>query len=84
MVKFLGMAMVYCPGLTCIYTQQKKVLHRWVFGLILSWPEIVAFNVIYRCLQKSFCNNLMHSKLKSKVPLLNCEASRGHPSKVIK
>ena len=51
----------------------KKVLHRCVFGLILSRPEIVAFNVIYRCLQKSFCNKLMHSKLKTKVPLRNCE-----------
>ena len=51
----------------------KKVPHRWVFRQILSWPGIVIFNVIYRCLQKSFCNNLMHSKLKSKVPLRNCE-----------
>ena len=32
----------------------KKVLHRWVFRSILSWPGIVAFNVIYRCLQIFF------------------------------
>ena len=51
----------------------KKILHRWGFGLILSWPGVVAFYVIYRCLQKSFCNNLMHSKLKSTVLLRNCE-----------
>ena len=27
---------------------------------------------IYRCLKKSFCNKLMHSKLKSKDPSRNC------------
>ena len=43
---------------------------------------MVALNVIYRCLKKSFCNNWMHSELKSKVPLF--KASRGYPSKVVK
>ena len=39
----------------------------------MSLPGTVAFNVIYRCLRKSFCNNLVHSKLKSELPLRNCE-----------
>ena len=56
-----------------VYILSKIVLHRGVFESILSWPGIVAFNVIYRCLQKSFCSNLMLSKLKSKVPLRNFE-----------
>ena len=70
----------------------KKVLHRLVFRLILSCPGIVTFYVIYRCLQKSFCNNLMHSKLKSKVieiqgtlmKLWAFKVSRGHLTKVVK
>ena len=47
---------------------------------------MAALNYIYCCLKNSFCNNWMHSKLKSKVPLRNCafKASRGNPSKVVK
>ena len=30
---------------------------------------MIALNVIYRCLKTSFCNNLVHLKLKSKVSL---------------
>ena len=46
-----------------------------------------AFNVIYSCLDKTFCNNWLNSKLKFKVPLRNSvyfKVSRGHPSKVAK
>ena len=32
---------------------------------------MVVFNVIRRCLDKSFCNNLMNFKRKSKVPKCN-------------
>ena len=47
---------------------------------------MAALNNIYCCLKNSFCNNWMHSKLKSKVPLRNYafKPSRGNPSKVVK
>ena len=47
---------------------QKTVQHTLVFGYILSCPEMAAFNVIYRSLEKSFCNNRMNSKFKFEVP----------------
>ena len=44
-----------------------------------------AFNVIYRCLQKSFCNDWLNSKLKGSLTKLGVfKVSRGHPPKVVK
>ena len=57
---------IYVQALSHILS--KKVLHKWVLGQILSWSGIVAFYFIYHCSQKSFCNNLMYSNLKSNVP----------------
>ena len=51
-------------------------------------PGMDAFIVIYRCLEKSFCSNLMNTKLKSvahqRKKRSAFEGSRGHPSKVAK
>ena len=72
MVKFLGMALVYCPGLTCIYipllsadgstllTDKDAILKRWTehFNSVLSRPSSVNDNAINR-LPQIECNVLL-------------------------
>ena len=50
----------------------KKILHTWAIEFFLSWSGMVSFNVIYGCLEKSFCNIWMNFELKSKVSSRNC------------
>ena len=53
------------------YTQQKISAQVGVrVNSVLTRNDCIKCH--YRCLKKSFCNNWMHSKLKSKIPLQNC------------
>ena len=52
-------------ALSLLYTMQKKFCTLGSFDEFLSQPGMDAFHVIYRCLEKSFCSNLMNSKLNS-------------------
>ena len=51
--------------------KQNDTLSKRICTLGLSGEGMVAFNVIYHCLEKSFGNNSTNSKLKSKHPLRN-------------
>ena len=46
----------------------KKGMHIFGFWVNSDLPRTVYFHVIQHCLEKSFCNNWMNSKLKCKVP----------------
>ena len=68
-----------------IPSTQQEISAHLVF--LLFSVLIDAYNVIYRCLQKSFCNNWLNFKLKSKVPLQKLsvfKVPRGHSSKMAK